>query len=288
LALVLFVAGISMLGIGIMQRVAADNLVSIAVTVPAPIPSTPPIITIPSDGDTIRSTDTMAAGSCPLITPQAVIGLVLDDKAIGTASCDANNNFSFPLHLTAGNHTLAASAYTFTGGVGLTSDPITLTVNPVVRTGAAAATDPPHFEPDSIFVNLDANSTATWSGTVYGADPSYTLDIDWGDGNQERQTVNPGSQEFSHRYTTFASYNVAFTLSNATASYTQQYAVASYTAATPSANNLGTARPASGSTTLGLYGLFVTVVAVVGIVRLHAAPFAFTNITLYHHRHAHS
>ncbi|HSX43161.1 MAG TPA: hypothetical protein VLF59_03685 [Candidatus Saccharimonadales bacterium] len=287
LAIVLVLAGMCMGGLAIMQRAAADELLGVAATVRAPVPILPATITIPEDGTRIVSNNTTVAGSCPIITPQVIVEVDVDGQTAGTATCDANNDFAMPLNLPAGTHELTTRTFTITDDTGPASDPVHFTVAGT-RTAATNADD--QLASVVPYLSLSPSRTVTWNGTVPVSPGTHILIVNWGDTHQDTYNLAAGSQQISHQYSQTRGYNAVFIYQDSSGNYhQQQYAVAAYTTATgqdvATLASADTATP-SKTTLLGIYGLYITMLALFGIVRLHATPFAFTELTLHHHAQA--
>jgi hypothetical protein len=288
LAVIFLLAGIFTGGLAIIQRVTAESLVSIYVTVHVPRPNAPALIALPKDNAVVPSGDTLIAGSCPILSPQAVVIVNVDSKNIGSAVCDASNNFSLTANLAAGQHTVLANATSIDGDTGPASTPLYITTRPITVKTPTPATSPAVLITDTPFTTIGASRDITWSGTITGSEHSYKLLLDWGDGTYASYDVKPGKQQLRHHYTNLAAYNVTLGLSDSAGNYQHiQYAAAlsndSFPNAAASSTNSTPSTYAKTATTIGLYGFFVTLVCVAAIIRLHAVPFAYTAITLEHH-----
>lgn len=286
LALVFVLAAATMGGLAIMQRVTAESLVSISASVHVPRPQTPAIIALPADSASIPDGDTLIAGSCPILSPQAVILVSVDGAVVGSAVCDGNNNFSLSADLTPGAHTILADAYSIDGDKGPSSQAVHVTCRTVVHTGATTS-QPFTFNSSNSFTTIGNDKNVEWLGTIIGSAASYKLTVDWGDGTYGSYSVKAGVVHASHRYANIASYNITVAAADTSGNYQhQQFAATASTTDNPTPLSTASYTDQASSrtaTVMGLYGLFVTIVCVVAIVRLHAAPFAYTNITLKHH-----
>jgi hypothetical protein len=285
IAVILLLAGVFMGGLAIMQRVTAESL-AIYVTVHVPRPRTPAIISLPADRTTTPGGDTLIAGSCPILSPQAVVVIYIDTAAVGSAVCDANNNFGLSTSLAAGPHTITATATSIDNDAGPASDPVHVTTQPVVTKTPAPALPAAKLTLDSPFTTIGTSRDVTWTGTITDSGSSYKLQLDWGDGTYDSYSVKPGPQQLRHHYTNLAAYNVTFGLSDTSGNYQHtQLAAALSSSAFPAAAASGTtsASTTKTATIVGLYGFFITAICVLAIVRLHAAAFAYTPITLEHH-----
>jgi hypothetical protein len=275
----LAIVGVFMLGLAYVQH-AAVNAFSVGATVHVPVPHTPATVVKPVDGASVPSGDTMIIGSCPLVVPAPIIVITIDNQPAGSAACNTENNFSFSAHLAAGQHQIVTTPYTVDGDKGPESAPLSITSQGT----AAANTLGDTLTTTGLFSTVDSNRNVTWSGTITGDQKSYTLLLEWGDGSYDSYTVEPGPRSFHHRYAQLASYNMTVGIKDASGKF--QYAQFAATAADPAALTAlspTTETDTQSGTVIGLYGLFVTIVALSAIVRLHAVPFAYAPIRITHH-----
>jgi hypothetical protein len=126
LAVVFALAGITMWGVGAMQRAAADALTSVSAVVPLPVPHASAMISTPADGGTVQSSDALVAGNCPVMAPALTVVVLMDGKVAGSALCGANNDYALAVKLAAGSHKLVTQTYTVTGGQGPDSPAVTV------------------------------------------------------------------------------------------------------------------------------------------------------------------
>jgi hypothetical protein len=283
LVVVFVVAGIAMLAVSAMGRAAASSF-SIGATVKAAVPATPPLISSPADGSTVASDSQLVAGSCPIITPQVVVTVLLDDTFAGSAVCDADNDFSLPLRLAPGAHTIVAASLTITGDAGPATPATRVTYTPggtqatgsvtSQPNGVASGENPLYISSDTQMMYLGDDKTATWSGTITGGTAPYQVVLDWGDGKHQTLDQAAGLASLAHTYATLASRNMSVSvIDTKNVALHMQYATASFaTTAAPATAAPATTTPGSGSSTsiFGLYGLYLTAVAVFGIVWVEA------------------
>jgi len=266
LAVVLVLAGVVMVGTALVQHAAASAF-SVGGTVAITPPKVSATITTPVAGATLTSQDELVAGTCPLVTPHVAVVIKMDGNVAGSAMCDDNENFAMPLRFAAGVHTLVAQVFTLTGGQGPDSQPSTVTYKPARNTPAAPGIT---ASSEDAFSVIGGDQTAKWDGTISGGTAPYNVLINWGDGHTDTHTVTLASQHFDHHYDTVKSYNALVAISDADGHAVQlQYAAVSYTVPAPIAVVSNTS-PLVTPTMAGLYGLFMTVVAVSGIFWLEA------------------
>jgi len=279
---VLVLAAACMGGLAYMQHAAAAELGTVYASVHVPVPHAPVIISQPEDGTTVTGGGTMIAGSCPLVSPQPVVVISVDGTDVGSAACSATSTFSFSLDLVSGQHTIIATPYTVDNDHGPASAPLHITSAVI-----AAPTQVATLTPAGLFTTLDTTKTAAWTGTLSGTHPSYKLLLEWGDGTYDSYTVKPGPQTLRHRYAQFASYNITIGVQDKTGNY--QYGQLAAAVRDPTQRVALGSTDTSGqqstrtNTVIGLYGLFVTLVCVTAVARLHAAPFAYAPIRVHHH-----
>jgi hypothetical protein len=286
--MVLFVlAGVLMLVVTALGHATADTF-SVGATVKAPIPSSPAIITSPSEGDRLGSDSQLVSGSCPIVTPQVIVAITVDNANVGSAICDGANDFALPLRLSPGAHTVVAQAMTITGDTGPASTPLHITLAPTSTRTSATVTSQPNgpsttpnplvIAPEGTMLWLGDDKAATWAGTITGGTPPYKVLIDWGDGTSKTSSdQGAGDASFGHTYTTLQPYNMSLSVTDADhVALHEQFAVASFSTSAASISVLGSATtkpnsPLSNSgTVLGLYGLYLTAVAIFGIAWIEA------------------
>ncbi|HSX06180.1 MAG TPA: hypothetical protein VLG92_00480 [Candidatus Saccharimonadia bacterium] len=268
LAVVFVLAGLAMVGVTIAGRVAADSL-AVQGMVLAPVPSSAALIAQPADGAKLSDGSTLVAGSCPIISPQVIVQILVDGTVAGSATCDSDNDFSMPITLNSGAHALIAKTYTITNQSGPASAPVHITapINTPAKTGVSSV----NLSTDAPFSYLGSDNTASWSGIISGGAPPYHIHIDWNDGSQDNLVSGGGQQSFSHGYIRLASYNPLITVADSANHTTnQQFAVGTYTLAAAKISPSTYTSAVTPATLFGLYGILVTTVSISGIIWLEA------------------
>jgi len=288
LAVIFTLAGLSMLTLSQLANAAADSLFNITGTLATPVPSVAAVIAAPSNGASLTASPTSVAGSCPVVSPQVIVGVDVDGTRAGSSICDDNNDFAVPVTLSPGPHNLIARTYTITGGNGPDSGPLPITYSPtkplalsrrsvITLASAVKATPKPTTASsapvitataDAPFSYLGASKAITWSGNISGGSAPYHVLADWGDGSQDDFSVPAGRQALAHSYPTVQSHNLTLYIMDATGdSLTKQFAVAAYSTlaghSSPLASTTGSSHRSS--TVIGLYGLFITILAISAI-----------------------
>lgn len=270
LAVIFVLAGMAMAGITLVGRVAADSLVAVQGTEPTPVPTAAALIASPVEGTSIANGSVLVTGSCPIVSPQVVVLVTVDGTTAGSAACDSSNDFSLPISLSPGAHTLVPKILTIASQPGPDGTPVH------IDSSAPQAASPIALAADTPFSYLGADKTAVWTGTISGGTPPYHVHIDWNDGQQITLDTTAGKQYFSHTYAALQSYDPLFSITDSGGNVmTRQFAVSAYTIAAPKASqaSLDEALPASAvsaSTLIGLYGLLLTAVSISGIIWLEA------------------
>ncbi len=285
LAIVFALTGIAMLSITLVNNAAAASLVTVQATKQTPVPTTAALIATPANGDTLNTNSTLVTGSCPVVTPQVMVTLLVDGTNVGSAACDSNNDFSLPVTFSAGSHTLVAQTYTITDQPGPASTPVR--INSPAGTAQAISTSPIVLTAAAPLSYLGATKTATWSGTITGGTPPYHVHIDWNDGKQTDVNVKAGKQSFSHMYTSLTSYDPLISvIDSAGNAVNEQFTVSAYTTASPQTsltayNDSASQSTVSARTLFGLYGLFITTISICGIIWVEARHTARQAITIH-------
>ena len=288
LAVVLVFTAAAMAGVNLIGRAAADSLFVVQGTEPVAVPTSPAIITTPVNGAKIAGTSTLITGSCPLVTPQVVVTVTVDGTSAGSAACDSSNDFSLPISLGSGSHTLLTQIYTIAAQTGPQGSPLQIAAGSLVpKLGTSETTaNPIIITSTTPFSYLGADKTAVWNGSITGGTAPYHVHIDWNDGSQSTNTVSGDAQHFSHTYATLQSYDPLLSVTDSAGhAVSQQFAVAAYTTATLGSSlvattNPGPQGPIATTTLLGFYGLLLTVASVAGIIWLEAKHSARQQTTL--------
>ena len=215
----------------------------VTATVPAPIPSGAPVITSPTDGSTVHTNTITVSGTCPVITPAVVIAIYDGSSLIGSAICSAAGDFSVPISLPYGEHSLVATVVTITGGIGQSSAPVKVTradSKPIpdthspqtvggagVDTAGGSLLTPLYIVPDKPLLTLDANKHVVWRGTITGGQLPYKITVDWGDGTSDTYEVKSHDlQTFTHDYDRASTYSIRLYAEDARQQRTVLYSVA--------------------------------------------------------------
>jgi hypothetical protein len=205
--------------------------------VPAPLPAGPATITNLKNGDTVYGPTIHISGVCPIISP-AIIVVAYDNGTtlLGSQTCTSGGTFDLAVSLgTVGTHSITTTIMNFTGQVGASSPPLSISyifgvVSTITKTTTSKQTilsttpasqpteiiDWPLITANSPFVIYAPGKDITWSGSFTRGRPPYAVSISWGDSsNQTGKNVIPGAQTFSHLYNTPGTYTVHILLKDA-------------------------------------------------------------------------
>jgi hypothetical protein len=262
---------------------------------PAPIPTDPAVITNPAGDTTVYVAPLTVSGTCPVITPQVSVAIIDNGTIAGSAPCDASNQFSVVITLAAGANTLVARTFTITGDSGPDSTPVTVTYVPPVPPQPPTGTTPAPVTPtpaappldiviDEPFIVFGPDKDAVWTGSITGGTAPYRVRIDWGDGSIVFYTITkPGQQQFSHHYHVMRAYTITMQVTDHSGqSVTRQYAaVTPYVAPLTVGGNTTTPTgrsPLGTPTLIGLYGVYLLLLAGFGSLWLRAHEFAYAKV----------
>lgn len=269
LAVVFVLAGLSIIGLNALSKATADTMFGVSGMVLPPVPTAAATIAVPSSVTTVHTDSTDIAGSCPVTSPQVVIALLVDSNQVGSSVCDASNDFVGRVPLTPGSHNISAQVYTIGGQAGKVSNSVDVTYTP---TGVATTAATLSMSSGQALSYISSDNTATWTGTIQGGTPPYTVSAAWDDGMQETFDVAAaGQQQFSHTYSSLGSHNIVFAVRDSAGNtYNTQFAAATLTDYTPVAATTPNHQSFSASSMFGLYGLFLTTLAITGILAIES------------------
>lgn len=187
--------------------VKADDTITVTASVPAPLPTIPPVITSPTDNSKIFTSTVMVSGICQILTPPSIIALYRGDTFLGSGSCSKNGTFATRIDLVEGPNVITPKSFNVFGTAGLVGSPVTIfynSLNPVVD-NFSLTTDMP-------FVTYRVNKQFKWSVDISGGKEPYKLFVNWGDGTDELVKVpSPGRVFLFHEYANIKQYTIRAT-----------------------------------------------------------------------------
>ena len=286
LAVVLGLSTAFIIGLTSLARATADSLYVYA-RIPAPVPTTAPVITDPNSNRTTSKAPLTVSGVCPVIDPKVIIVILDNGSEAGSGACDANNNFQISITLQPGANLLVARSFTITGDSGPDSGPVTVTYNPPVPPPALGSSgnnvSPLDLTIDESFMTFSREKDALWIGSIIGGTPLYSLRINWGDGVQNNYTLaTAGQHTATHHYSTLKPYDVIFYLSD----HSGQHLIRHYAAVPgyvpPAVTSPLTTLNGRGKTNLfGLYGIYLLGLAAFGWLWTRGHTFIYAKVPVH-------
>lgn len=199
--------------------------------VPAPMLSSPSVITEPANGTTVYVPTVQLYGSCEY---RSYVKLYRNGLFAGVAYCTPDNRFAIKTDLFQGINTLRVDGYNITDDKGPASGPITLiyqkpvqsaqgyTLNPPAddkvdsghetTPGLLASNPPMLLTSDFHYDTFVTTSKFEWALDVEGGTPPYDIHVDWGDGTTSdfRFPIDPVFH-ISHTYRKSGYYPILVT-----------------------------------------------------------------------------
>ncbi|HUC87941.1 MAG TPA: hypothetical protein VMR95_02235 [Candidatus Binatia bacterium] len=166
-------------------------------TITTPPPSTPPTISLPTNGQSFSSQPVTISGIC---VGGLLIRVFSNGVFIGAAQC-SSGSYSISVSLFDGQNQLTSVAYDALGQSSPVSSEITVSFNP------PATTTTPQLLLTSAYAERGASpgTTLSWPIDLSGGTPPYAISIDWGD----TSTPDLISQAADGTFTAEHSYNKA-------------------------------------------------------------------------------
>ncbi|MGB4768742.1 MAG: hypothetical protein WBP22_05820 [Candidatus Saccharimonas sp.] len=212
------------------QSVQASEIITSA-KVAAPTPSTPAVITSPTDGETVSSESVLIEGNCAYVAPTSIVELYIDDQFAGSTTCSSGGTFSTTLILAPGAHQVLLRTVNVTDDYGPDSALFSLTIEardepstPSIppRSHENTAPQAPQIPQNGVriysqptYLLFGPDKDAEWAGYFEGGKPPYKVAIDWGDGTASNYTA-PATvpQSFRHTYTKYQPFFVTITVTD--------------------------------------------------------------------------
>lgn len=296
LAVVIVLAGMVMLSLNILAHATAADL-QVYARNPAPIPTMPSVITEPADGTVVTKTLLPVSGTCPVITPGIIVVITDNGTTVGSVPCSADGTFSLSISIDVGRHELIAKTYTITADTGPDSAPVTvIRTQPTTQAGNSATTgnetitgSPLVVTIDEPFIVFGPTKDAVWPGTITGGTLPYKVQVDWGDSSSNAYSVTEsGSRRFTHHYRSMQPHIIVMRVTDAAGrAVLRDYAAV--TPYVPPAAVVAPTLPWGGSKPLGLYGVYLLLLAVFGglwVRAHHSRTFAYAKVPVrpVHHK----
>lgn len=206
------------------QTARAESLY-VTATVPAPLPTSPAIITSHFDQQHVTTPPVSISGTCG---DGAYVLLYNNSILAGVGSC-LTGNFTVDLVLIKGANQLQAKVYNITDNEGPASPPLTIILDSASLSESTSAdffipqknNDPPIFPTTSLLsLQFSYNyrvyhTNQPWYSEfrVQGGSPPYRVEINWSDGTNASQTLtSPGVFIISHAFSQAGAYQPTITV----------------------------------------------------------------------------
>lgn len=207
------------------------NSYDVTATVPAPLPTQPAIITSPSAQQHVTTRNVRILGRCSSDT--AYVSLYRANEFAGAAICNAET-FDIPVTLSPDVNVLLAKALSITGGEGPIAPPIILYYDPPspIETPPEApfitlspALAQPALKPaplpllitsDQAYTKHKTGEHSSWTLSIQGGTPPYTMRVEWGDGSSTTKSVDAATIDFGHTYTKSGHYQLFIEITDST------------------------------------------------------------------------
>ncbi len=198
LGFVLLLAG-GML-VGLSASVLADTTGSGGIAVQAVVsgarPTTPAVITTPSNGQTFQTNPITVEGTCP---DRTLVKVFKNGVLAGGVICGSNRRFSLQMDLVIGKNDLTALAYNANDMPGPESPPVSVTLN--TPPGGLGFSSELVIQSLNFYRGTEPGQEVTWPLELLGGQSPYAVNFDWGDGTSDLVTrVVPGPFTLSHTY----------------------------------------------------------------------------------------
>jgi hypothetical protein len=176
--------------------------------VPAPRPTTAPVITSPANGQSFSTNPVTVSGTCP---DKTFIKVFSNGVLVGSVVCGQNKQFSLIVDLVIGQNSLTAVAFNINDESGPTSNTVNLTLTTPL--GGLGFSTELLLQTTTYFRGAPPGTELEWPITLVGGVSPYAVSIDWGDGKQDLLTrTAPGPFVLKHTYAKPGGYLGAYPL----------------------------------------------------------------------------
>ena len=198
--------GIILLSISISASAAnaqpENGSFSVTAVVSGPRPSTPAVITSPTNGQTFQANPIDIAGTCP---DKSLVKIFTNGIFVGSAICDANRHFKLQSDLVIGKNELTALPFNALNQSGPES--------PVVSVILAFPSNGLGFSQQLLLQSSNfyrgslPGEEISWPLEIVGGVSPYALSFDWGDKKQDLLTrTQAGPFDLKHTYQQVGGY----------------------------------------------------------------------------------
>lgn len=190
------------------QRAGEAATYDVTATVPAPIPGSPAVITLPKNGTQFTAPQIEVSGICPIIQPAVIISLWRGNEILGSTICSPTGKFSVLLTLKSGVNIIIPKITTITFGQGQDGLPVSIEFHPPQVPSTGASTEVPPITALALrstktFITYTPDEAVQLDIEISQGVPPYSMAINWGDGTIDSWAFSePGVQRFEHTYRT--------------------------------------------------------------------------------------
>lgn len=168
---------------------------SVYAVVGGPRPTTPAIITSPSNGQSFNTNPVTVEGTCP---DKALIKIFTNGIFVGSVLCE-RGRFKIPIDLVIGKNDLTAIPYNALDEEGPTSPTVTVTLNQ--PPGGYGFSTEMLLQTVNFYRGTEPGLEVTWPVEIVGGQAPYAVSVDWGDGTSDLITrLAPGPFTVKHTY----------------------------------------------------------------------------------------
>lgn len=193
--------------------------VGVSGTVYGSPPTTPAVITVPTNGTTINSNITTVSGTCGA---GLIVKIFRNEILAGSTVCSSGGTFNLQISLLTGQNVLRARNYDFQDQAGPNSPDVIIFSNIVVANSPSPSVKSTPVKNSLIISSkyshksIDQNFGFEWPFEISGGLPPYAVLIDWGDGETSLLSIEQiGSFSAKHKYKNTGTYKIIVKVTDA-------------------------------------------------------------------------
>lgn len=181
---------------------------AVMAVVPGPRPTSPAVITSPSNGQNFAANPVTVEGTCPA---KSLVKIFTNGILAGSILCDASGHFRVPIDLVIGRNDLTARPYNALDQEGPESPTVTVTLTQAP--GTFGFSDELIIQSVNYYRGTMPGQEIVWPIVLVGGQAPYAVSIDWGDGTSDVVTrLAPGPFTVKHTYQKTGGYLGSFPL----------------------------------------------------------------------------
>lgn len=175
---------------------------SVTAVVSGPRPTTPAIITTPTNGQAFQANPIDIAGTCP---DKSLVKVFSNGIFMGSAICDASRRFKLQSDLVIGKNDLTALPFNALNQSGPESPTVGVTL--AFPGGGLGFSQQLLLQSSNFYRGALPGEQITWPLEIVGGVSPYALSFDWGDGTDDLLTrTQAGPFELKHTYQKVGGY----------------------------------------------------------------------------------